>query len=331
MSNPVTIQHDERTVTKLFGITERPDHVNYPIKGMHWDTVEHPDYRLSVQQTDFLGNHIQLIEMEAQNGTAINFTVDVPTVFVAIMIEGFVKFHRQGALVSYAMAGVLYMTYNPKTDFRLEASPGKHTMMVLSMGREWVMAAKTPFPKLSLLVDCLREERGETVVLPMCRLAQPMADLWESMRIVRSDLFTHRAELALNAAKLMSFYHGQLESGSCIKGQLSADTANAIFSYIQRNFRSDAEISIERIAEHVDVSPWKLREYAIFLYGKSIHKYVRDLRMETAARLLKATALPVSEIAVRVGYTNLPNFFTIFHRYFELTPQAYRKQNPKNG
>lgn len=324
MSNPVTIHHDERTITTLLGVSERPSHVNYPIRGLPWDIVNHKDYCMSVQQIDFLGNHMQLIEMEAMSDAGISFTINSPTAFMVIMIEGFVKFHREELVVSYAMAGVMYMTYNPRADFQLTVSPGKHAMMVISVEKEWMKSSKRHFPELAHLVGYLHGESDEIVVLPMCRFAQPVMDLWESMRIVRSNPFMHRAELVVGAAKLISFYHGRLESENCVKGQLSADKANRMFMYVESNYSAEKGVSVNQVGLDLGISKHKVEEYARFLFGKTLHKYVRDLRMAKAARLLRLTNLSVPDIATSVGHANLPHFYDVFQRYFGMSPILYR-------
>lgn len=329
MLNPVTIYHDERTLTKQLGVTDRPDHVSFPIRGMVWDTVAHPDYNMSIQQTSFLRNHMQLIEMRALDEVSINFSVDKPTVFIVIMIEGFVKFHLQDLLVSYAMAGVLYMTYNPQDDFRLGASPGKHTMMVVSLDRDWLTKTRTPFPRIVPLVDRLLEGKQDIAVLPMCRLTRPMAELWESIRIVRSDPFTYHGELVVNAAHLVSLYHSLLESGNYIKGQLSAEIANAMIMYVEANYCMESGIFVSQIVQDLGIARHKVEEYATFLFGKTLHKHIRELRMAKAAKLLKETNLTTSAIGLAVGYSEGSHFFKVFNSFYSLSPANYRERNKK--
>lgn len=325
MLNPVIVNHDDSLILRKSNVTEQPDFSDYPIRGIPWDVVIHPDYRMSTQQIAFFGNHMQLIEMEAVNDTSIQCNVVNPTVFVVVMIEGFVKFQRDGALVSYAMGGVMYMTYNPRTDFTFNVSPGKHTMMVVSLDRDWAISAKHAYPELNTLVDNLWEQQEDIAVLPMCRLDDPVTNLWEYIRILHPNPFLHRADLIGYASRLTDFYHRQLESGNVIRNQFSPKIANTIFSYVDTNYISENGVSISKLAEHTGLTKFKLEEYTRFLFGKSLHKYVRDRRMAKAAQLLRSTDQYIPEIALKVGYSNLPHFYEVFHRYFGMSPLLYRK------
>src|SRR5690625_2991460 len=100
MPHPITIHHDSSALKQQHGITDRPDFCSYPIRGLPWDTVQHLDYRMSLQQEEFLGNHLQLVEMEAATETTLSFTVGFPSVFIAVMMEGFVKIYKHDELIA---------------------------------------------------------------------------------------------------------------------------------------------------------------------------------------------------------------------------------------
>lgn len=55
--------------------------------------------------------------------------------------------------------------------------------------------------------------------------------------------------------------------------------------------------------------------------------YLRDVRLETAASLLKNSALPIREVALRAGYHNSSHFYHLFEQRFGVSPSVYRKTN----
>lgn len=330
MVGPVTIHHHENTIRKKLRVTDCPDGCNYPIRGLPWDVVHHQDYVMTVQEEAFLGNHMQVIELEATDEISLRFTIEVPSVFMVVMMEGFVKFHKEDRLISYTMGGAMYMTYNPRADFSLQASTGKHAMMVVSIEKSWFLAAGRIYSNFDTLVRSQENESAEPIILPMCRLAQPIADLWDSMRIIRSRPILRKAELVTDSAKLMDFYHSQLEEGNWLKGQLSVEIANCIVMYIERNYAKDTSIPVADLADEIGISRHKLEEYAYLLFGKTLHKYIRDLRMAKAARLLRETNIPVTAISFKVGYSNSSHFFKIFDAYFDVPPAKYRIKHRKH-
>ena len=58
--------------------------------------------------------------------------------------------------------------------------------------------------------------------------------------------------------------------------------------------------------------------------GENFTQYVRRCRMQLACDLLKRTSLPLSQVAVRVGYPDLPYFSRIFTSAMGISPSRYR-------
>ena len=53
--------------------------------------------------------------------------------------------------------------------------------------------------------------------------------------------------------------------------------------------------------------------------------YIKRIRMEVAARLLRETDLPINEIAMRTGFSNSKYFSIIFKQEFGKSPKSYRE------
>ena len=58
--------------------------------------------------------------------------------------------------------------------------------------------------------------------------------------------------------------------------------------------------------------------------GHSPYRFVMMRRVEQARALLEATALPLAEIALELGFVSQSHFTSVFHREMRTTPQAYR-------
>lgn len=85
------------------------------------------------------------------------------------------------------------------------------------------------------------------------------------------------------------------------------------------------DISVEKLAEHVLMSP---RNFArVFARELNITpiKYVEKLRLETACRYLTETHLNIDEIADLCGLKNATNMNRTFLRTFHTTPSQYRR------
>ena len=60
--------------------------------------------------------------------------------------------------------------------------------------------------------------------------------------------------------------------------------------------------------------------------GKTLYKYLTDIRMEHAKYLLEENKLTIVEIASSVGYPNGNSFTRAFGKYMRQTPTSFRKK-----
>lgn len=59
--------------------------------------------------------------------------------------------------------------------------------------------------------------------------------------------------------------------------------------------------------------------------GYTLKAYCQKVQLAEAARLLRNTEFPVSQIAASLGYENRTQFYKVFQREYHLTPLEYRR------
>ena len=96
-----------------------------------------------------------------------------------------------------------------------------------------------------------------------------------------------------------------------------------VLSYVEAHCRE--RVTLDEVAEVVHLSPSRVRHVFRDVSGVGFKEYATRVRLAEAKRLLLATDLSVAEVAQTVGYTNVHQFYTVFHRYFELSPAEYRR------
>ena len=104
------------------------------------------------------------------------------------------------------------------------------------------------------------------------------------------------------------------------------DFVEKLDGYISANL-SDPALDIPSIANYMAMSRASLYSKFKSVIGGGIGEYIDSLRMKEACRLLSQTALPVSEIAERVGYSNSSYFSTRFRKIIGQAPREYRAKN----
>lgn len=138
-----------------------------------------------------------------------------------------------------------------------------------------------------------------------------------------SALFT-QSVATLTATHLVRTYSGRQDSLPLYRGGLGPTREKRICAYIAEHLSED--LSLDELAQVVDMSP----NYLIALFRESLgmtpHKYVVQQRIERARRLLARPALSLLEIAHRCGFQDQSQFTTIFRRNLGVTPGQYRRQ-----
>src|SRR5262245_32825920 len=92
--------------------------------------------------------------------------------------------------------------------------------------------------------------------------------------------------------------------------------------FIQDNL--DDDLSLERLAKIAHFSPYHFHRIFRALLGEGVHEYVRRLRLESAAQVLRSTGRNVVEVALGAGYGSHEAFSRAFRQRFGVSPSEYR-------
>ncbi len=96
-----------------------------------------------------------------------------------------------------------------------------------------------------------------------------------------------------------------------------------VLAYVDRHCRES--ITLDDVAEVVHVSPSRVRHVFKDVTGVGFKEYVTHVRVAEAKRMLLSSDLSVAEIARVVSYTNLQQFYRVFHRSCAMSPGEYRR------
>ena len=98
-----------------------------------------------------------------------------------------------------------------------------------------------------------------------------------------------------------------------------------IMKVINKNI-SDSDFNVERLTQEVGISRVQLHRKMKELTGISTSEFIRNIRLEQAARLLKEQKINVTQVAYTVGFSNLAHFSTIFRKHFGVAPSEYAER-----
>ena len=98
-----------------------------------------------------------------------------------------------------------------------------------------------------------------------------------------------------------------------------------VTDFIKNNI-DDELLSPSSIAEFVGVSKATLYRKFKEIIDKTPSEFVRGIRLEYAAKLLRTTKLTVSEIMFKCGFSNKSYFYREFLKQYGVSPKDYRNQ-----
>lgn len=102
------------------------------------------------------------------------------------------------------------------------------------------------------------------------------------------------------------------------------DIIMKLLNYIEKY--SDIEMSLDSLAAIFNYNSIYLGRAFKNAVGESFQTYLDKARIKKAEDMLEKTDLKIYEIATKVGYANLDNFFSKFKKYSGISPKDYRKQ-----
>lgn len=109
-----------------------------------------------------------------------------------------------------------------------------------------------------------------------------------------------------------------------MKAQKYENFIGSVNSYIQTSY-TDPSLSPDSIAEHFSISSEYLRRLYKKVTHSSLSEFITRFRLERASENLQKTDDSIAKISEQTGFTNLNYFYSIFKKYYQLTPNEYRK------
>lgn len=98
---------------------------------------------------------------------------------------------------------------------------------------------------------------------------------------------------------------------------------NQVKDYIDRYF-DDPDLNVSDLSLRFDISLSYLSRTFKKVVGQGINDYIHLVRIQNAQKLLSETELPISQVALRVGYSSSNAFIRAYRNAQGVPPGAYR-------
>jgi transcriptional regulator GlxA family with amidase domain len=113
----------------------------------------------------------------------------------------------------------------------------------------------------------------------------------------------------------------QTKAGKYKNNRFDIDKA---LKYIKGNLTED--LSLQKVADHVLLSPIHFHNCFKTAIGKTLHEYVEDQRIKKSINLLISTNMTLAQIAYECGFSSQSYFSYAFKKKKGSTPREYAKK-----
>jgi len=141
---------------------------------------------------------------------------------------------------------------------------------------------------------------------------------------VDSDALSVNSIKAYLVVLFNQLYRVWKDTGGILNPRSEMENADVIelLQYIEHHY---ATASLRDVAARFGYDNYYMSRLIRKLTGRTFIDLKHDVCMRQAQRLLLETDLSIREIASRVGISNSNHFYTLFKKYYQLSPADYRK------
>ena len=224
--------------------------------------------------------------------------------------------------------------------YRFEYAPnGKEALKMLLMGTYDLVISDVMMPEMDGLQLLRRIKDNPTISqLPVIMLTSKAeveykleglksgADAYIAKPFDMEELHIQIDNLIAGVRRLRGKFSGAVSQEERIENIEVKGNDEALMERIMKSVNanmSNPAYTVDTMAEDVGISRAQLHRKMKEMTGIATGKFLRNLRMEQAARLLREGKINVAQIADRVGYADQAHFSTAFKSHFGQSPSEY--------
>lgn len=163
------------------------------------------------------------------------------------------------------------------------------------------------------------------------------ADAYIAKPFDMNELQVVVANLLANVRRLKGKFSGAQEQAGRMESIEIKGNNDTLMDRIMKSLNdniSDPNFNVEKLAFDVGISRAQLHRKMKEITGISTGEFIRNLKLEQAARLILKGDLNVTQVAYSVGFSNSTHFSTVFKKHFGVSPSEYperQAQKAKNN
>lgn len=147
-----------------------------------------------------------------------------------------------------------------------------------------------------------------------------------------SSVLVARVENIIHSRNQLKKLYGRnfsLETLGVKAVSLEEQFMQKLYHVLETNI-SNPDLSLDQFCREIGISRANLYRKIKSITELSPNEFIRNFRLNMAAKMLRETRLPVSDVYVAVGFNSHGYFSNCFKTYFGVSPTEYMNRNPED-
>lgn len=261
---------------------------------------------------------MELIEVDIHTDLQADYLMEDTCLFLFMMLEGNILFQKpNGEHIAEAKGNTCYATYNRQGTYSFSLLAGRHRLCYIIPRNEWIEKNIRYYPRLKPFLHQMEQNNLPFGHMPSCRIEKGMQVSLDKLlgrtEITGKDL---EAVLLRDAKRVLYHYQAAVEEKMTARAYL-------IKEHLDQNYR-DHNLTNKELMDKFYITERTLIDTFKEGFGETPHRYLINLRMQEAKRLLEIEKKTPTEVSILVGYDNFRSFRAQFVKTFGFPPSEFR-------
>lgn len=242
---------------------------------------------------------------------------------ICVNLSGSGELQSKAGPVFMAPSTIFYLIQEKRLVHGVRYAGERHQFFMVHLSKSFLVSLNLQKPLLPIVRKYVRGENceeevvvlrmscelEELVVLQFLAFATPrLENSWQEEKILQMIRQLVGAERAVDAC--------------CSRTQrLTQERVKVVCDILQNRMSNPP--TLDELGKAVHCSPYYLSRLFTRSRRMTIQQYLRKIRLERAAEMLRKGECNVTEAAFEVGYNSLSYFSTAFHEMFGCSPACY--------